>query len=32
LGALQEAVDQSLGGKQRADDHTFVVVRRQPDQ
>ena len=32
LGALQEAVDQSLGGKRRADDHTFVVVRRQPDQ
>jgi serine phosphatase RsbU (regulator of sigma subunit) len=32
LGALQEAVDQSLGGKRRADDHTFVVVRRRPDQ
>ena len=31
LGALQEAVDESLGGKRRADDHTFVVVRRQPD-
>jgi serine phosphatase RsbU (regulator of sigma subunit) len=30
LGALQEAVEQSLGGKRRADDHTFVVVRRQP--
>ena len=32
LGALQEAVDESLGGERRADDHTFVVVRRQPPQ
>jgi len=30
--ALQSAAEESLGGARRADDHTFVVVRRQPAQ
>ena len=29
LAALQAAAEQSLGGARRADDHTFVVLRRQ---
>ena len=29
LAALQAAAEQSLGGPRRADDHTFVVLRRQ---
>ena len=32
LAALQSAAEESLGGARRADDHTFVVLRRQPDQ
>jgi serine phosphatase RsbU (regulator of sigma subunit) len=32
LAALQAAVEESLGGKRRADDHTFVVLRRRPRQ
>jgi len=28
LGALQAAAEESLGGARRADDHTFVVLRR----
>jgi sigma-B regulation protein RsbU (phosphoserine phosphatase) len=32
LAALQGAVEESLGGARRADDHTFVVVRRQTAQ
>jgi serine phosphatase RsbU (regulator of sigma subunit)/pSer/pThr/pTyr-binding forkhead associated (FHA) protein len=31
LGALQAAAEESLGGARRADDHTFVVLRRRPD-
>ncbi len=30
LAALQSAVEEDLGGARRADDHTFVVLRRQP--
>jgi serine phosphatase RsbU (regulator of sigma subunit) len=30
LAALQSAAEDSLGGTRRADDHTFVVLRRQP--
>ncbi|HXK11988.1 MAG TPA: SpoIIE family protein phosphatase [Vicinamibacteria bacterium] len=30
LSALQSAADEGLGGSRRADDHTFVVLRRQP--
>ena len=29
LAALQSAAEESLGGARRADDHTFVVLRRQ---
>ncbi|HYN03502.1 MAG TPA: PP2C family protein-serine/threonine phosphatase, partial [Vicinamibacteria bacterium] len=32
LAALQSAAEESLGGARRADDHTFVVLRRQADQ
>jgi sigma-B regulation protein RsbU (phosphoserine phosphatase) len=32
LAALQGAAEESLGGERRADDHTFVVVRRQTPQ
>jgi serine phosphatase RsbU (regulator of sigma subunit) len=32
LAALQAAVEESLGGRRRADDHTFVVLRRRPRQ
>ncbi len=32
LTVLQGAVEESLGGGRRADDHTFVVVRRQTPQ
>jgi serine phosphatase RsbU (regulator of sigma subunit) len=31
LGALQAAAEESLGGARRADDHTFVVLRRTDD-
>jgi phosphoserine phosphatase RsbU/P len=30
LGALQAAAEEGLGGARRVDDHTFVVLRRQP--
>ncbi|MGE5125262.1 MAG: PP2C family protein-serine/threonine phosphatase, partial [Betaproteobacteria bacterium] len=30
LAALQAAADERLGGERRADDHTFVVLKRQP--
>jgi sigma-B regulation protein RsbU (phosphoserine phosphatase) len=30
LSALQSAADKGLGGARRADDHTFLVLRRQP--
>ncbi len=30
LAALQTAADERLGGERRADDHTFVVLRRPP--
>jgi phosphoserine phosphatase RsbU/P len=30
LAALQTAAEEGLGGARRADDHTFVVLRRQP--
>jgi serine phosphatase RsbU (regulator of sigma subunit) len=30
LASLQAAVEAGLGGARRADDHTFVVLRRQP--
>ena len=30
LSALQGAAEEGLGGVRRADDHTFVVLRRQP--
>jgi serine phosphatase RsbU (regulator of sigma subunit) len=30
LAALQAAAEEGLGGARRADDHTFVVLRRQP--
>ena len=32
LAALQSAAEESLGGARRADDHTFVVLHRQPGQ
>ena len=32
LAALQAAAEESLGGTRRADDHTFVVLRRRPGQ
>jgi sigma-B regulation protein RsbU (phosphoserine phosphatase) len=31
LAALQAAAEEGLGGARRADDHTFVVLRRSPD-
>jgi sigma-B regulation protein RsbU (phosphoserine phosphatase) len=31
LAALQAAAEEGLGGARRADDHTFVVLRRRPD-
>ena len=30
LAALQAAADERLDGERRADDHTFVVLKRQP--